>query len=763
MKKLLTTLLSLLLITSLQVTAQEEGEPLEPSKAFALSVKVVDAETVQATWDIAEGYYLYRSKLKFESRTDGITLGEPQLPSGKVKHDEFFGDVEVYRGSVTAIIPLQRSAEATNSLVLKTTSQGCADIGICYPPQHQTHELSLPAMQPTDPAEILSGMGNDMGLDSEGEILEPDQAFRFSTDVADGNTVIARWEIAPKHYLYKEKFTFELTDAQGVTLGQPSLPKGEEKDDEFFGKIEVYHDQVEARLPLKRDNLDATTATLKVSYQGCAEAGICYPPIKKSVDFDLPAASAGATSAPAASATTQNGTLKAPTWSELDLQDSDQVLAYLLNSPLVVVIGISIVLGLLIAFTACMYPMIPIVSSIIVGQGEEMSRGKGFLLTLVYVEAMALTFGIIGGIMGGIGGGVGLQAYFQSPWLLIPFAGLFVLLALSMFGFYEIQIPSAIQSRISNISNQQKGGSLAGVGIMGALSALIIGPCGGPMLIAMLAYAAGIGNVGEGFVALFAFGNGMGLPLLAVGLLGGELLPRAGTWMDAVKATAGVILLAVALVFLERMPSIFPLGLTTFLWAALFIIAAVYMGALEPFKEGGSGWTKLRKGVAVIIMIYGAIFMLASLTGGSGDLTSPLHGSRLTAKSTVVSGTGGAVAESHFTQVKTVEELKAQLSKGQPVMLDFYADWCTYCKTYEKYVFSDPAVAELMGKFNTLQADVTLNDADDKALLKHAGVYLPPAILFFDANGKEMREFRVVGEMEAEDFAAHLNKVLAAL
>lgn len=760
MKKILTTLLSLFLLTALQAHAQEE-ELLDPSKAFALELEVIDAQTVEATWTIAEGYYLYRDKIAFESQSEGIALGEPQLPEGKIKHDEFFGDVAIYRGNVTATVPLERSAGAGETLVLKTTSQGCADVGVCYPPQRQTHELSLPA---ADAAAAIGGLGDELGLGGgEEDILDPDDAFRFDSEVADGNTLLVRWEVAPKHYLYKDKFTFELVDADGVTLAEPQLPAGEVKDDEFFGRIEVYHDFVEARLPLQRENLDPTSVTLKLSYQGCAEAGICYPPIKKSVAFDLPAGGMGSASAPATSAPAGDSGITAPSWAELDLQDSDQVLAYLLNSPLIVVIGISIVLGLLIAFTACMYPMIPIVSSIIVGQGEEMSRGKGFFLTLIYVEAMALTFGIIGGIMGGIGGGVGLQAYFQSPWLLIPFAGLFVLLALSMFGFYEIQVPSAIQSRITSFSNQQKGGNLIGVGIMGALSALIIGPCGGPMLIAMLAYAAGIGNVADGFVALFAFGNGMGLPLLVVGLLGGELLPRAGTWMDAVKATAGVILLAVALVFLERMPSIFPLGLTTFLWAALFIIAAVYMGALEPFKEGGSGWTKLRKGVAVIIMIYGAIFMLASLTGGSGDLTNPLHGSKLAGTTTVMSGSGGSEAQSHFTTIKTVDDLEAQLAKGQPVMLDFYADWCTYCKTYEKYVFTDPAVASLMAKFNELQADVTLNDDDDKALMKHVGVYLPPAILFFDANGKEMREFRVVGEMEAEEFAAHLNKVLAAL
>ncbi len=762
MKKLLLALLQLFLFLGApQAFAVDDEELLDPAQAFALSVEAQDANTLIARWDIAEGYYLYGSKFKFKSNDANATMGRAVLPPGKVKQDEFFGEIEIYRHTVEARIPIEWANGAAERINVTFTSQGCADVGVCYPPQRTTLDVALPvaAAAPVEGLGDLLGGGND----EEEEILTPEQAFPLNVASPDGSTIVARWDIVPGHYLYKSKFSFSLEGAEGVTLGEAQLPKGEEKDDEFFGRIEVYHHPVDVVLPLQRDKLDATEVTLLVKFQGCAEIGICYPPQKQRIKVSLPATSDTAvTPAAVAPVTTETVKPTAIEWSDLDLQNTDQVLAYLLNSSLIIVIGISIILGLLIAFTACMYPMIPIVSSIIVGQGDEMSRGRGFFLTLIYVEAMALTFGIIGGVMGGIGGGVGLQAYFQSPWLLIPFAGLFVLLSLSMFGFYEIQVPSAIQSRLTTFSNQQKGGSLIGVGIMGALSALIIGPCGGPMLIAMLAYAAAVGSVGEGFFALFAFGNGMGLPLLAVGLLGGELLPRAGTWMDTVKAVAGVILLAVALVFLERMPSIFPLGLTTLLWAALFIISAVYMGALEPFKEGGSGWSKLRKGIAVIVLLYGAVFLLASLTGGSGDLNNPLHGSQLTTSSTVVSGSSASNAKNHYTPVKSVDDLQAELAKGKPVILDFYADWCTYCKTYEKYVFTDPDVAALMANFNFLQADVTDNDAEDKALLKHVGVFLPPAILFFNPEGQEIRSLRVVGGMDAREFQAHLKKVLAS-
>ncbi|MDH5361067.1 MAG: protein-disulfide reductase DsbD [Gammaproteobacteria bacterium] len=744
--------LLILLAFMLLPFAQAEDELLDPEVAFAISAEALDNKTIRASWKIADGYYMYRDKFAFETTTPGVNLGKPVFKKGKVKNDEFFGRIEVYYHSAYVDIPVS-GASGKVDLVIK--SQGCNEpLGVCYPPMSSKLSVNMGAAstKASGGLQSLSGLASNLGLSSQqDELLPPDQAFAFQLRAIDGNTLSADWKIADGYYMYQDKIKFSIKSGDGVSIRELILPKGKQKDDEFFGKQVVYYKALNAQVLLARKDGAAQDIVVTVNYQGCSETmGVCYPPATKEVSLSLGSGMIG-------------GSSKSVSWSQLDLNDSDAVLEYLLNSPIQIVILVSIVLGLLIAFTACMYPMIPIVSSIIVGQGEEeMSRGKGFFLTLVYVEAMALTFGLIGGIMGGIGGGVGLQAYFQSPWLLIPFAGLFVLLSLSMFGFYEIQVPSSIQSRLTTFSNQQKGGNLIGVGFMGAMSALIIGPCGGPMLIAMLAYAAGIGTVGEGFVALFAFGNGMGLPLLAVGLLGGELLPRAGNWMNVIKATAGVILLAVALVFLERMPSIFAPGLTTFLWAALFIVSSIYIGALEPIKEAASGWSKFRKGLGVIVLLYGAIFLVASLTDGSGDLSDPLHGSKLTGSGSAVSSGSSSTAKSHFTLIKTVDDLKKELAKGQPVMLDFYADWCTYCKTYEKYVFPDPQVAARMAKLNVIQADVTANDSEDKALLKHVGVFLPPAILFFGPDGKEIRSLRVVGEMDAPQFQAQLDKVLAS-
>ncbi|MBD3670267.1 MAG: thiol:disulfide interchange protein, partial [Gammaproteobacteria bacterium] len=469
-------LLLLALMIAPMVHAATEDELLDPEVAFDLSVQAIDAGTVRATYTIADGYYMYRDKFVFETTTPGASLGEPRYPKGKVKNDEFFGKIEAYYNSVSIDIPV---SGVSGKLDLTIKSQGCNEpLGVCYPPMTSKVSTQLPS---GGGVAKLSGLASNLGLgqQADDELLPPDQAFMFDMTAIDGNNLLGRWLVADGYYLYKDKIKFTVTSGDGISISSVDLPKGKEKDDEFFGRMEVYYGEVDATVALARDNLDPTDIVVTASYQGCSETlGVCYPPINKQISLPLPSGEAGASSGPKLA------------WADVDLSNTDQVLEYLLNSSVGIVILVSVILGLLIAFTACMYPMIPIVSSIIVGHGEQMSRGKGFFLTLVYVEAMAITFGIIGGIMGGIGGGVGIQAYFQSPWLLIPFSALFVLLALGMFGFYEIQVPSALQSRITAISNQQKGGSLIGVGIMGALSALIIGPCGGPMLIAMLAYAA---------------------------------------------------------------------------------------------------------------------------------------------------------------------------------------------------------------------------------------------------------------------------------
>ncbi len=608
-----------------------------------------------------------------------------------------------------------------------------------------------PAMAAGDGISALSSLSSSLGIgEEENEILEPDVAFQFDYDFKN-NTVAAHWEIAPDHYMYRDKFKLVIKEGEGVTMGNVIYPKGDIKDDEFFGKIEVYHNKTDVLIPLNNATDKTVLTKLKITYQGCAEkTGICYPPINKTIEIKV----APGAAVVSATATTQSS--NAGFVSEQDQYEQ------LLGSGVMWKIIIGFFLGgLAMAFTACMYPMIPILSSIIVGQGEKVTTRGAFIMSLVYVESMALTFGAMGLLVSMISGSFNIQTYFQSPVVLIPFALIFVALAFSMFGFFTIQLPASLQGKLSQVSNEQKGGNLMGVAIMGVLSALIIGPCAGPIIIGALTLAAKEGDLWLGFLSMFVLGNGLGLPLLIIGTTGGKFLPKAGSWMDIVKYVAGVVLLAIAILMLERV-SFISSTLTMVLWAALFIISGVYLGALEQIKEGASGWKKFWKGLGVFVIIYGLVVMLGGLTGAR-NVQDPMHGSAFM-------GGGGAgksqIKHLVFKRIKSVSDLEAALAQakaaGKYVMFDYYADWCTYCKTYEDYVFSDPKVQAILKKnFVLIQADVTANDKVDQQLLAHTKVQAPPAILFYDKNdAKEKRRFRVVGSMTAEQFLERLKLVL---
>ena len=436
------------------------------------------------------------------------------------------------------------------------------------------------------------------------------------------------------------------------------------------------------------------------------------------------------------------------------ISEQDQIAASLASGNTLLTILTFFGFGLLLAFTPCVFPMIPILSSIIVGQGEKITTRKAFAMSLTYVLAMALTYTVAGVIAGWFG--ENLQAAFQNPWILGSFAAVFIALSLSMFGFYELQMPSALQSRLTEISNRQQGGTLLGVAVMGFLSALIVGPCVAAPLAGALIYIGQTGDAVLGGAALFALSLGMGAPLIAIGTSAGKLLPRAGGWMDAIKAVFGVLLLAVAIWMLER---VVPPAVTMLLWGLLLIISAIYMKALDPLAPECSGWQKLWKGLGVVLLVIGSLQLIGAAAGGR-DYLQPLKGLQL--------GMGGGVAgsEQHvtFKRIKTVADLERELAdasnQGKMVMLDFYADWCIYCKDYEKYVFTDPRVQAELNKLVLLQADVTANDDEDKALLKHVKVTAPPAILFFDKQSSEMRGYRIVGLMNADEFLAHVNQAM---
>jgi thiol:disulfide interchange protein DsbD len=433
------------------------------------------------------------------------------------------------------------------------------------------------------------------------------------------------------------------------------------------------------------------------------------------------------------------------------VSEQDQIAEVLKGGNLWLIVAAFFGFGLLLAFTPCVFPMIPILSGIIAGQGPDITTRKAFTLSVVYVLAMALTY-TVAGVLAGLFG-ANLQAVFQNPWILSGFALVFVALAFSMFGFYDLQLPSSLQSKLAEMSNKQEGGTLIGVAIMGLLSALIVGPCVAPPLFGALIYISQTGDAVLGGVALFALSLGMGAPLIAIGTSAGKLLPRAGAWMDAVKAVFGVLLLAVAILLLER---ILPAALSMLLWGLLLICSAVYMGALTQLPAGVSGWSMLWKGLGVFLLIYGALMLVGAAAGGK-DTIQPLRG-------LAVGGAGGGGGEhAAFKRVKTVadldRELAAAAAAGKPVMLDFYADWCVSCKEMERYTFSDAAVIQEMGRFALLQADVTANDAADQELMQgRFGIPGPPAMLFFDSAGSELRNFRLVGFKPAAEFAEHLRR-----
>ncbi len=780
---LLATLLIFLPATAL---TQEDEEPLMPEEAFPAEVVSVENNTISIRWNIADNYYMYRSKFRFLEDQEAIELQEPALPPGKNKRDEFFGDVEIYRDNVTIKLPYITGKGAPSNFTLTTVSQGCADIGICYPPHKQSLKVKLPATVkaagPTpNPIDTLISLNKSLGLTNsknDDDFLEPDQAFQLITIIGKDNTIRLDFMAAEGYYLYKDKISAVLADhSENIRLGSLRLPPGKIKADEYFGDVPVYYKEAVAHLPVSNSSKQALPFTLKVQYQGCADAGLCYPPITKLFDLKarpgiLPIAATGTINLPAESMrltakdtqATQQPSSTQNTYTTADVKttiansptkiaEQDQLASFLLQNPLWLSALLFFGLGMLLAFTPCVFPMIPILSGIIVGQGKDISTGKAFTLSLVYVLAMALTYTIVGIIAGLFG--ANLQVIFQDPIIISIFVAIFILLSLSMFGFYDLQVPAAIQSRLTRISNSQQGGTLAGVAIMGILSAIIVGPCVTAPLLGALIVIGQTGDAVLGGTALFALSIGMGAPLLLVGTSAGKLLPKAGAWMDTVKAVFGVGLLAVAIWLLERIiPG--PAGL--FLWSVLFIVSAVYMGALSQ-RQDSSGWHKLWKGLGIVLLIWGILMVIGASTG-SRDMLNPL-------KKLNMGNTGSAVAAQdhlNFNRIKTIDDFQRELaaanSRGQYVMLDFYADWCIYCIQMEERTFPDGGVQQALSGTHLLQADVTVNDQSDQDLLKYFDLVAPPAILFFTPEGRERKNYRVIGFQGAVEFKAHLDEAL---
>ncbi len=562
--------------------------------------------------------------------------------------------------------------------------------------------------------------------DNKDDFLEPDQAFQLSINVSDMETLQADFKVAPGHYLYKDRISFTLAD--GTKLAA-TLPQGEIKQDPTFGETEVYHHPFQVSISLK--HAGASSISLQAIYQGCSEKGLCYAPIKKNFDIAL-----------------------SPGNSKTDVPSTDDPIKQVLASGKLWLIAAGFFgFGLLLAFTPCVFPMLPILSGIIVGQDQHPSRAHAFYLSLAYTLGMAVAYSLAG-IAAGLSGHL-ISNALQNAWALGLGAVLFVVLALSMFDVYELRLPSALETRVAETTNRIKGGKFIGVFAMGALSALLVSPCVAAPLAGALLYIGQTHDVWLGGIALFAMAMGMGMPLLALGLSAGTLLPKAGAWMTTVRNFFGIVMLGMSIWLVSP---VIPAAVSMTLWAALLIGVAIFLSALDSLPHHASNMQRLGKAIGMIALLAGAAILIGALAGNRDPL-QPLAG--------LWNKTAQNQHALPFTRIKNLAELEAAIQKESTsanprhVMLDFYADWCVACKEYEQTTFTDPRVQKALGKVVLLQADVTANSDDDHALLTRFGLYGPPGILFFDRKGQEITT-KIVGYQPADQFLVSLNQIFSA-
>lgn len=604
---------------------------------------------------------------------------------------------------------------------------------------------------------------------NEQELLPPDQAFKLTVKVRDANTLVAQFEPAKDYYLYKDKVAFKPQDA-GTSIEKISLPQGAIKSDVTFGQVEVFHQPFEALIFLKRDASSSDKLTLVATYQGCNEPiGVCYAPINKVIELTLPmakaAAGAVADAMSSSAVAAPSGALKPDAAAELFPSagspaietESNRIERMFQSGNFGLILTGFFGIGLLLSFTPCVFPMFPILSGIIARGGTNITKTRGFSLSLAYVMGMAITYAIAG-VAAGLSGAM-LSAALQNAWVLGTFALVFITLALSMFGFYELQLPSFLQSKLSEEAGHLKGGHLTSVFGMGALSALIVGPCVAAPLAGALLYISQTRDIVLGGSALFVMALGMGVPLLILGASAGAILPKAGPWMESIKQFFGVLLLGVAIWLISPVISAV---VHMLLWAALLIISAIYLHAVDPLRPGASGFQKLLKGVGMIALLTG-IALLAGVLSGSRDILQPL--SKLGIAAVDASGKKQDVAQTDhlpFQRVKSVAEFEQHVfrSRNQYVMVDFSADWCISCKEMERFTFSDSQVQSRLKDVVLLQVDVTEGTPDDMALLKRFKLFGPPGILFLDREGREIPGIRLIGYQDKESFLKILNAVL---
>jgi thioredoxin:protein disulfide reductase len=563
------------------------------------------------------------------------------------------------------------------------------------------------------------------------DLLEPEKAFRFSARALDG-AVEVQFAIAEGYYMYRDKFRFAAEGNPAVRLGRPEFPSGARHRDEFFGEVETYRRQVRILIPAEGEG----RFDLKVTSQGCADVGVCYVPMESQASLQLVSGTFLSEGPRAVDATPR-----------FSIFASDIEIARLFEGHFLLVLAGFLFLGVLLAFTPCVLPMIPILSAIIAGEGKSLNKWRGLALSLTYVLGMALAYAVAG-VAAAYSGSL-LAAALQNAWVLGAFAAVFVILALSMFGFYELRLPGLVHHHLHSAHSRLRGGQIASVAAMGVLSAVIVSPCVAAPLAGALLYISQTRDVALGGAALFAMALGMGVPLIAVGVSEGALLPKAGAWMEKVRKFFGVLLIAVAIWIVS--PVLAPM-VQMLAWGAFFVGSAMFLRAIDPLPASASGWWRLWKGVGIVALVAGIAFIVGAFSGAQ-DVLRPLAG---------ISKPAPSATPLPWTRVASLTELEGRLkAPGRTVMLDFYADWCVSCKEMEAFTFSDRNVRAQLDRMLLLQVDVTANTEADKALLKRFSLFGPPGIIFFDPEGREIRGLRVIGYQGPDRFLKTLSLATA--
>ena len=584
------------------------------------------------------------------------------------------------------------------------------------------------ALSQSSSAESSSLLLSDNNSKNKKHPLPVKEAFELKALSVDGETVAVTWLTKNNYYLYKDKISFV---AEGARIESAIFPKAKLKEDEFFGEVSIYDEPLEVTLLLS--DITSNPINLIIKHQGCWSGGVCYPPQSDTIKVDL------------------TGSKIYSSTSSEKINTSELRVKEKFRQGGLALFFAAFIAGLALSWTPCVYPMVPILSGIIIGQKQTPSNLKAVLMSLAFVFSMSIAYGLIGATAGFFGAGINLQAIMQTPWVLVVFSLIFIFLAFSMFGFYDIQLPSKFQNKITNLSNKQSGGNFIGVSIMGFLSALIVGPCVTPFLATALSYVIAGGSALKGGISLFAMGLGMGVPLIIICGWGVNALPKAGPWMESVKQIFGFFMIAVALYLLDRILN--PL-VSLVIWAVLFTYAPIKIGIFKNLTQEINIWNILFKVLGLIIFAYGLLLWLLVAKGG-GDIQKPLDSILY----------GETIEQSKIIKFKTIkneDQLSSEITKtvnnNKLLIVKFYADWCISCNKLERVVFSNKAVNEALKDTLTSTLDVTDNNRFNQSMLARFSLVGPPALLFFK-NGLEQRSYRIIGEISAEELVEHLNSL----